>query len=106
MKLSDYYYNEKTYNTSTESTLYTPTASKVTDIVFNSDKYEYEVINPEKAEIDGKFDKYTYIIKIKGYDPIPTGVDDNIIPMFIMLMLASVGLVCGLYKKYTQGVKF
>lgn len=99
-KLDNYYEIEKSFKTNSEVSLYTPTASDVTDIVVNSSEYSYEIIKPTKAEVNGKFDTYTYIIKIKNNPPVPTGIIDDIGPMILLFALAIIGFVLRLYKKY------
>lgn len=96
VKLDNYYDKEKTYNG--EAILETPSASNVTDIVLNSSGYSYEIIKPESPKEDGKFDTYTYIIKVNTV--VPTGVIDNIGPMALAFVLAILGLALRLYKKY------
>lgn len=96
VKLDNYYDKEKTYNG--EAILKTPSASNVTDIVLNSSGYSYEIIKPESPKKDGKFDTYTYTIKVNTV--VPTGVIDNIGPMALVLVLAILGFAIRLYKKY------
>ena len=96
VKLDNYYEAEKTYDS--EATLETPTASSVTDIVANTEGYSYEIVKPETSSIDGKFDKYTYIIRVNRV--VPTGIIDNIGPMALVFVLAILGLALRLYKKY------
>ena len=70
----------------------------MTDIVLNSSGYSYEIIKPESPKKDGKFDTYTYTIKVNTV--VPTGVIDNIGPMALVLVLAILGFAIRLYKKY------
>ena len=96
VKLKNYYDAEKTYDS--EATLETPTASSVTEIAVNSEGYSYEIIKPKSPKKDGKFDKYTYIIRVNRV--VPTGIIDNIGPMALVLVLAILGFALRLYKKY------
>ena len=96
VKLDNYYDKEKTYNG--EAILETPSASNVKNIVLNSSGYSYEIIKPKSPKTDGKFDTYTYIIKVNTV--VPTGVIDKIGPMALAFVLAILGLALRLYKKY------
>lgn len=99
VELDNYYYDKKTFKSNSEEILNTPTASNIKNIIVNNDDYQYEIIGPEVTTDDVKFDKYTYIIKIKNNPPVPTGLTDNIAPMAIMLALASMAIAYRLYRK-------
>ena len=99
VELDNYYENKVNFSSNSEKILNTPTASNIKNIIVNNDNYQYEVIGPEETTDDVKFDKYTYIIKIKNNPPVPTGLTDNIAPMAIMLALASMAIAYRLYRK-------
>ena len=99
VQFDNYYKDEVEIGISDKAYIDTPTKSEVKNIIVDYEDYPYEIVGPEGPNSDGKFNTYTYKIIIKNNPPVPTGLIDNLAPMVMMLVLASLAFAYRLYKR-------
>lgn len=103
VKLNDYYFKEVNFpKVVDKASLNAPTSSQISEILVNNSLYNYEMIKPEQASTDGKYDIYNYRIVIKNIVPVPTGISDNISPTILALAIAILTLAFNLYSKFRR----